>query len=205
MVMKTKICTKCKIEKSLSEFYEYKPECKTCVKVYYIKNQKKIRKQQTEYYEENREKFQKRARDNRKQFPWKKLLSSIRSRCNNPYYDDYKYYGGRGIKCLITELELKELWFRDKAWLLDNPSIDRIENDGDYEFNNCQFIEMEINRVKDRYKAILQFDLQDCFIKTWQSQTEAGKQLKIHSKNISACCLGTRKTTGGFKWRFENE
>jgi hypothetical protein len=42
------------------------------------------------------------------------------------------------------------LWFRDKAYLMRHPSIDRIDSNGNYELNNCQFIEMKRNRVKDR-------------------------------------------------------
>ena len=61
---------------------------------------------------------------------------------------DYKEYGGRGIKCLITEEELKELWFRDKAYLMTKPSIDREDNNGHYEFLNCSFIELSKNIAK---------------------------------------------------------
>lgn len=75
----------------------------------------------------------------------------IHSRCNNSNTDNYYRYGGRGIKNNITQEELKELWIRDKAHLLSKPSIDRVDNDGNYEYSNCQFIEMSDN-VKKRHK-----------------------------------------------------
>ena len=70
----------------------------------------------------------------RKERPWLYLLVDIKKRCNNPKNISYKTYGGRGIKCLITASELKELWFRDNAYYLEHPSIDRIDNDGNYTF-----------------------------------------------------------------------
>jgi len=56
--MRIKICTKCKVEKSLSEFYKdigqssgLRPECKECYnkirKIYYIKNFNYISKRNT--------------------------------------------------------------------------------------------------------------------------------------------------------------
>jgi len=78
-------------------------------------------------------------------YPWKFTLQHIKQRCNNSNHTHYKYYGGRGIKCLITEEELKFLWFRDCAYELEQPSIHRIDNDSDYELNNCQYIEKSKN------------------------------------------------------------
>jgi hypothetical protein len=40
---------------------------------------------------------------------------------------------------------VKYLWFRDKADLLKNPSIDRIDSTKDYTLDNCQYIERGIN------------------------------------------------------------
>lgn len=37
--------------------------------------------------------------------------------------------------------DFKELWFRDKAFLLRQPSIDRIDPRRGYEKDNCRFIE----------------------------------------------------------------
>jgi len=58
---------------------------------------------------------------------------------------DYKYYGGKGVKCLITEGEIKQLMERDGFWNMEKPSIDREDSNGNYEFSNCRFIEMTEN------------------------------------------------------------
>lgn len=42
---------------------------------------------------------------------------------------------------------------------MKKPSIDRKDNDEHYTYDNCQYIEFEENRIKDRCKPILQHDL----------------------------------------------
>lgn len=68
----------------------------------------------------------------------------IRQRCSNPKNDHYHLYGGRGIsRC--AEWDRFEA-FRD--WALahgyaDDLSIDRIDNDGDYEPGNCRWTDRQ--------------------------------------------------------------
>ena len=38
-------------------------------------------------------------------------------------------------------------------------------------------------------------------IKTWPCSAEVQRKLGISSKNISLCCLGKRKSAGGYGWR----
>ena len=110
----------------------------------------------------------------RLKYPWKRTLESIKQRCNNPNNISYKYYGLKGIKCLITMEEIKFLWFRDKAYLMDKPSIDREDNDGHYILKNCQFIEMQINSQKDKvFVPVIQYNLKNIFIKKFVSIHEA--------------------------------
>ena len=76
---------------------------------------------------------------------WAVVRGSAMSRCTNPKQPAYRWYGKRGIKCLISSEEIRELWFRDKAYLMKHPSIDRIDSDGNYEISNCRFIEKSEN------------------------------------------------------------
>jgi hypothetical protein len=181
--MKSKICSICKIEKDLSCFYKNKKTkdgfdiyCKIC-------NDKS---RQLRHKKE----------------PWKRVYYHIINRCKNLNDKRYKNYGGRGIKCLITTEELKELWFRDVAYKMKNPSIDRIDNDGNYCLENCQFIEMVENSIKDRNKIILQFDLNNNFIKKWKSIKEASNILKIQRTQISNNLANRQLTCNKFIFKY---
>ena len=141
--------------------------------------------------------------------PWYTSLEHARQRCNNPKHKTFKYYGGRGIQCLLTIEEIKKLWFRDKAWKLKEPSIDRKDNDKDYLFSNCQFIELFLNKSEsakrnnkiNKIKSINQYDLNGRFLKTWKSLKEAAKVLGIDYTSISNCLRKKYKSSGGFIWK----
>jgi hypothetical protein len=232
--MKTKFCTKCKREKLLTDFYiqkshidGYRSQCKDCVnienknyllknklkiqekaKLWRIKNRKRVLKKQKLYRINNKKQINKqidlwRIKD-KKTFPWKYTLQAINQRCNNPNHNKYKFYGGRGIKCLITLEELKTLWFRDKAYLMKQPSIDRICHNGNYTFENCRYIEFKENITQNiKKRIILQFDLNGIFIKEWESIAMASKILNINISGISQCLRKTTSTSANFIWKYK--
>lgn len=77
--------------------------------------------------------------------PWQKTMKYINDRCNSNKRDGHKYYNGKGIINLLTGNELKNLWFRDKAYNMNIPSIDRINPNMNYCFDNCRYIELSEN------------------------------------------------------------
>ena len=143
------------------------------------------------------------SRERRKDKPYLYLLKSIRQRCEDSNSQAYKYYGGRNIKCLITTEEITKLWFRDKAYDMEKPSIDRKDNDGNYEYSNCQFMERPDNKSKDWKKPIQQYDLNDKFIKEWDSMVEASLELNIVRTNICKVLKKKRISAGGYKWEYK--
>lgn len=132
---------------------------------------------QKKYYDKHKTKILKRARNNkdymkrqrdrnkkeRIEKPWLKYLYNARTRCKNPNNKQYHNYGGRGIKCFLTRDDIEYLWFRDKAYEMDNPSIDRIDNNWHYILENCRFIEHVENikkSNKDRlYRTTLDYSI----------------------------------------------
>lgn len=79
---------------------------------------------------------------------WRQAFDNIKQRCENPKFRKYEYYGGRGIQCHVTTRDLKYTFYRDKAYLMKNPSIDRKDTDGNYDKSNIHWIEFSENRKK---------------------------------------------------------
>lgn len=83
---------------------------------------------------------------------------NIKSRCYNPEADNYPYYGGRGIRVCDRWLNSFADFLSDVG---EKPSakhtIDRINNEGNYEPGNCHWITMKqqcANRRKRRWYKI---------------------------------------------------
>jgi hypothetical protein len=162
-----------------------------------------VSKYTQEYYNKNKERIQHHNALYNKNNPTKMIYIHLHDRCTNSKNQAYKYYGGRGIKCFISEEELKELWFRDKAYLMIKPSIDREDNNDNYTYDNCRFIELKENCSKDKRKIILQFDLEGNFIREWISMSDASRKLKIALGDIWRVANNKRKSAGKFVWKYK--
>lgn len=76
-----------------------------------------------------------------------KILDGMKGRCQYPKNNRYKYYGARGIKIYEKWLDFKnfEKWAYENGYK-DGLSIDRIDVNGNYEPNNCRWVEKNINQ-----------------------------------------------------------
>lgn len=213
-----KRCTRCKKWKELKEFGKDSQKsdglrcwCKLCQKNYYQDNQERILKHKKEYNLKNKEKIDNKNKKYHRKYPWKRIYNAIKQRCNNPKTINYRWYGEKGIENHFKNADdVKYLWFRDKAYLMKKPSIDREDNDGHYCIGNCKFIELSENVIKRNRenppgRPILQYDRQGNFIKEWESQIEASRQLKINRGHISTCASGKLKTSGGYIWEYKED
>jgi len=54
-------------------------------------------------------------------------------------------------------------------------------------------------------KAVTQYSLAGEKIRTYESATEAAKQNNLQQGKITECCLGNRRRTGDFQWRYADE
>lgn len=87
---------------------------------------------------------------------------NMKNRCTNVKHRDYHRYGGRGIK--ICERWINSfIDYENDIMMLDNAgvrgmSIDRIDNDGDYEPSNIRWADMHTQSVNQRiltkYKGV---------------------------------------------------
>ena len=138
--------------------------------------------------------------------PWLRCLEGPCQRCT-PSGDYYE----KGRRNYLTVAAVKFLWHRDKAWLLDRPSIDRINNDGNCTIENCRFIELkeQINQgATIRKRKVAQYDLRGNLIKIYDSLTDAAKahgkfnEKYKSSEGLTAACKGQYKTLWGYTWKY---
>jgi len=65
---------------------------------------------------------------------------AMKARCTNPHNDRFKVYGGRGIKVCLRWLRSYKNFLSDMGRKPGSAySLDRVNNDGNYEPSNCRW------------------------------------------------------------------
>jgi hypothetical protein len=80
----------------------------------------------------------------------------MRARCYDPGHKAYRHYGGRGITVCERWLNSFESFLADMGLKPDDLSIERINNDGNYEPGNCKWAtlsEQNSNRRAYRHQG----------------------------------------------------
>ena len=148
-------CSRCRRLLSYKQFKGQNRTCKRCIKqvtLWNMANKSRYNETKSRSYYTNQEAILKKLRISRRKDRWKVSYHLAKQRCNNPKNPNYKYYGGRGIKFLMTLQDFKYLWDRDKGYNMSIPTIDRKDNDGNYTVDNCRFIEKSENTRKRNYE-----------------------------------------------------
>ena len=119
--------------------------------IWYLNHRKNNIKRATKWIKANRQKHRFYLKNYKTKYPWLASYYGAKNRCCNLNNYSYERYGGKGIKMIMTKDDFKYLWVRDKAYLLKQPSIDRINNKGHYKLSNCRFIELSENSKRRAY------------------------------------------------------
>lgn len=85
------------------------------------------------------------------------IWKGIKQRCYNPNNPEYKNYGGKGIRMCNEWLNSSKAFI---DWGLKNGyaiglDVDRIDNNGNYEPSNCQFLTRSENVLKEKRKITI--------------------------------------------------
>jgi hypothetical protein len=104
----------------------------------------------------------------------------MKLRCNYAGKDNFKTYGGRGIRvCKEWNDDFKcfYAWANANGYA-DNLTLDRIDNDGNYEPSNCRWAtwsEQQLNRSNNR---LLEID------GVTQTTTEWARQVGVNPRMV---------------------
>lgn len=100
---------------------------------------------------------------------------TMKQRCLNPNNKQYAYYGARGIT-------ICEEWMHDysvfRKWSLENGyedngklSIDRINNDGNYEPENCRWVDRITQANNQSTNVIISYNGKTQTLRQWSRET----------------------------------
>lgn len=68
--------------------------------------------------------------------------------------------------------------------------------------NNVLTISKRFGSNNCNARKVLQFTKEGVFVKEWSCTMDVQRELGFSNGNISSCCLGKRKTCGGFVWKY---
>lgn len=112
------------------------------------------------------------------------IYNSMRNRCLNPKSDRYHRYGGRGITICARWLESFENFKEDMGYPEDGHSIDRIDNDGNYEPGNCRWADAKTQRANQSLGG---------FAKEFSKKTHCPQGHPLSGDNLFVTYRGARE------------
>lgn len=146
-----------------------------------------------------------------KSLPRNTTKEKILKQCKNKYGYLHLNLCNDGKVKLFTVHKLVALAFLENP--LNLPQVNhKNEIKTDNRVENLEWVSPKENtnygscierRSKTKSIPIIQLDLQENFIREWQSTIQVEKELNIYATSITACCKGKIKTCGGFIWRYK--
>ncbi len=110
-----------------------------------------------------------------------KTWSGMKARCQNKNHVEYSRYGGRGI-AVCEAWQSFENFLRDMGLRPEGCSIDRINNDGNYEPSNCRWATVKEQARNRRNSKLLTIDGTTKTVVEWSEQDGAAKASSIYRR-----------------------
>ena len=110
-------------------------------------------------------------------------------RCYNQDFTAYKNYGGRGIKICeswLNDFDLFYLWSLNNGYS-ENLTIDRIDVNGDYEPNNCCWVDNITQQNNKRTNTLITYNDKTMTLAQWATElniSQATLRHRIFNSNL---------------------
>lgn len=106
---------------------------------------------------------------------------NMKQRCTNPKHNSYHRYGGRGIKVCERWMHSFENFLADMGERpFPDAEIDRKDNDGGYEPDNCRWVTSEQNKNNRAVSRKITFDGKTQTISQWAQEIGCSRQALRH-------------------------
>lgn len=110
-----------------------------------------------------------------------RIWANMKNRCSSPTCCSYDRYGGRGIKVCDEWSQYTAF----KEWAIthgyaDNLTIDRINNNGNYEPNNCRWATYSEQNINQRPRAIFEYNGKYYSIRKLAELTDVPRETIYH-------------------------
>lgn len=103
----------------------------------------------------------------------------IMYRCYDPEHHAYRYYGARGIKVCARWHDIRNFIADISDGYFEGATLDRINNDGDYEPLNIRWATRSVQSNNRRSLTAIEFNGKTQTVTAWSRETGITKDLSI--------------------------
>ena len=110
----------------------------------------------------------------------------MKTRCNNPKYECFSSYGGRGIKVCdewLNDFQTFHDWAMSNGYK-EGLTIDRIDVNGNYEPSNCRWATVADQNRNKRNSIFVEFESQRHSLVEWSRITGIKYQTLVYRYKV---------------------
>lgn len=142
--------------------------------------------------------------------PLWRMWRHMKQRCDKKYYSGYKYWGGRGITYdpkwieyleFKKDMEWKYIWAKRK-FSREAMSLERLDVNGNYNFNNCVFIPKRFQSKNTRTTREFWAESPEGETFLDHNQSDFAKEHDLCRASINRCLTGQQKEYKGWTFKF---
>jgi hypothetical protein len=109
---------------------------------------------------------------NNKQSSEYRTWIAMKQRCFNLRHKDFPRYGGRGISICEGWVNSFEMFLKDMGYRPNSMTLERSDNNGNYEPSNCTWATMKKQSNNRRSNRLIEFNGETMNVKQWSEKVK---------------------------------